>query len=376
MQSLPIEIIINIVNYIPKITDKRQFTQTRSRYNKATKEIIKTQELTIKITHFKYPTKYCAKKFTLELCNDSYFNFIPDDYLIPENKSIVKALLIYNQIEILERAINNGCRIYTSFNYIWFIDYNDEELTKLDKNSCYHAIMSGNVEVLEYVMLYDCEWNAETLGFAVQCNNLDIIKCLKSYGGEMDAYSCSYASKNGNIEILDWLLKNGACLDDRSCEMAAIHGHIDTLKWLRQNNFYWDEHVCTSLAEGGFLEGLIWAIENGCNLNISELYYQSAFNNQSHIIKYMQGAGYMWDNSISVGAAEGGHLDLLKYLIEQGCGWDINICSIALLNKHINVCKWAMESGCIWNKEQLIANAIEYEDNEVIYWLNSDNCPK
>src|SRR4051812_48235518 len=115
MQSLPPELINIIANYTQKITDKRQFSKTCKLYNNITKPLIQLQESTIKFKHFEYPTKYCMEKFTLELCNDGYFDKIPDSYLIPYNLFIVKALTIYGQLELLKKAIENGCELFKPY---------------------------------------------------------------------------------------------------------------------------------------------------------------------------------------------------------------------------------------------------------------------
>ncbi len=71
MQTLPIEIIEQIVSYIPKITDKRQFTRICKLCNIIAYPIIQNQESKIKIRGFIYTTEKCVEKFTLELCNDA-----------------------------------------------------------------------------------------------------------------------------------------------------------------------------------------------------------------------------------------------------------------------------------------------------------------
>ncbi len=168
MNTLPLELINIIVTYIPKITDKRQFTQTCKTYNNITKPIIKNQETILKVDHskirrqdvilkinrFEYPQICCMEKFTIELCNDSYFNKIPNYYLTPKNNIIVKALTIYGQIELLKRAINNGCELFKDLR-----DEGDYEYNNLDNNSCAHAVFSGEINVLKFVRSHGCQWN-------------------------------------------------------------------------------------------------------------------------------------------------------------------------------------------------------------------------
>ncbi len=370
MQTLPNELIEHIVIYIPKITDKRQFTQTCQKCNIIISSIIKKQELTIKIEHFEYTKDYCMEKFTLELCNDSYFDRITDYFLSPENNVIIKALTIYGQIELLKRAIkDNYCELFTELR-------DKDDYDSLNDDSCSHAIISGNIDMLKFVRLHGCKWDHETFEFAVECNDIDIVKFLEEYNCEMGDYSTSWATFNGNIIMLEWLIDNGCEFDEETCSSAVTNGHFEILKILREkHNCYWNFMTTLTAAECGYLEILQWSINNGCDLHVSNAYFQAARNNHIHIIKWMHEFGYTWDSDACRGAAQGGHLELLMYLKEHGCEWDSNTIKWASHSGHIQIVKWARENGCDWNNEAL-QQAIANNQLEMVKWLRDNGCPE
>ncbi len=109
MDVIPNDIILIIFDNIKLITDKRQFLRTCSRYNKITKRTIQTFEDNYSINGFNKINNYCVEKFTLELCHDLYFDMIPNSYVNPDNNILVRALVKFNCIKMLEMAKNNGC---------------------------------------------------------------------------------------------------------------------------------------------------------------------------------------------------------------------------------------------------------------------------
>ncbi len=276
MQTLPIEIIEQIVSYIPNITDKRQLTQTCKLCNAITYQIIQNQESKIKIKGFIYPTEKCVEKFTLELCNDAYFNMIPISYLTPKNNVIVKALTVYNQMELLKIALSNNCKLLVE---------NRKKDEKYNDNSCLHAIISGNIEMLKFVRLHGCKWNGEIFDLAAKHNNFDIIKFLKEYGCEMGHWAGKFAAINGNIIMLEWLIANGHELDAKLCSYAAVNGHLKLIKILR--NKYecpWNHQTTLWAAEYGHLDTLQWSVENGCEFKPAEAYRVANSNKNSTAI--------------------------------------------------------------------------------------------
>ncbi len=347
MDTLPPELINIIATFILKITDKRQFTQTCKSHNKIVKLMIQNQESTLKLKHFKYQNYDFMGKFTLELCNDSYFNKIPNCYLGPKNDIIVRALTIYGQIELLTQAINNGCELFKEIDDHFY--YSDD---RYNDNSCSHAIISGNIDMLIFVRSHECKWNKETFELAAKCNHLHMLKSLKNLGCEISEYASIRAAENGNIEMMEWIIENNCGIHGKSSQAASCFGHLDMLKLLRKNNCYWDNYTCSVAARNGHLECLQWLIENGCELDVSYAYSRAACCNQLHIIKWMRSKGYMWDSKICVAATSSNHFELLKWLVKEGCE----------LNKHVyNVA---------------LCKVVENNNPEILQWLIDNNCPR
>ncbi len=381
MQSLPNEIIEQIVSYISKITDKRQFTQTCKICNTITKPIIHNQESTIEIKHFKYSKEYCPEKFTLELCNDSYFDKIEKYLPVKNNGVIVKALTIYGQIELLKKAIKYyGYSLFTEIKDADFIE--DEEYQYDDPyhdNSCDHAIISGNIKMLKFVRLYGCKWNYRTFYFAVRCDNIEIVKFLDEHGCEIDLYiTCYGAAHNGNIIMLEWLIEKGCTFDDETTYDAACKGHFEIVKLLKEKyNCELSDCIPVFAIKFGRLDILQWSIENGCVFDESHGYYEAAITNNFDIIKWMQEMGYVLDSDTCTGAIIGGHLELLKYLKDYGCEYDSSdlACNLASSYGHLHILKWTRENGYQWSKETL-RTADTRNQPEIAKYLRENGCPE
>ncbi len=128
MDALPNEIILIIFDSIKLITDKRQFLRTCVNYNKITKCKMETFEKNYFIKGFDKIGNYCVEKFTLELCHDRYFDMIPNSYINPDNTILIKALVRFNCIKILEMAKNNGCDLKSVGSFASY--YNNSDVIK------------------------------------------------------------------------------------------------------------------------------------------------------------------------------------------------------------------------------------------------------
>ncbi len=133
MDTIPDEIIILIFDAIQKITDKRQFLRTCIKYNTLNNKSIHKYEQNYRVKYYKI-NRYCVEKFTIELCQDSYFDMIPLSYIIPSNYIIMIAIaafyivppsqpikndnkifsnhLLVNQLSLLEIVKNIGYDMY------------------------------------------------------------------------------------------------------------------------------------------------------------------------------------------------------------------------------------------------------------------------
>ncbi len=216
MDILPNELVLIIFDNILKTTDKRIFLKTCMKYNILTKNNFSQYEKNYKIKHFEKITKYCIEKFTLELCHDSYFDMIPELYIINKNNILIRSLVAFGCISLLKEMVNNG--------------YDLDSI-------CFYASYYSNLEILKWSRENNYKW---------------------------DYTICANASHNGNIECLKWAMANGCGLNTDICSVAAENGHLEILKWARENGCDWNSFTYQIAKKCNQIEILKWLDENGC----------------------------------------------------------------------------------------------------------------
>ncbi len=213
MNLLPEELIIVIFELIPLITDKRQFLKTCIHYNKITKQSIFNCERNYGTILVGKQTERGINKFTLELCNDGYFNLIPDHYIIPENKWLVSHLAYYNIIPLLEIAKLKGCDLTSVSDYgalgghISVLDWgrhngSDEWFVGP------FAILSGNINTLKWLYNNEHNFSIFSLNYAIERDKFEAVKFLHGIGCVFNNESYEMALKKDNKEIINYLLDN------------------------------------------------------------------------------------------------------------------------------------------------------------------------
>ncbi len=254
MDTLPYELILIIFNYIQKITDKRQFLKTCKTYNHITKKLMEVAELEFNPKYFEKINNYCVEKFILELCHDSYFDLIPKLYIKQKNKILLQAAAIYNNVELLKIAKNEG---------YWF-----------DNRICEWAAESGSIEIIDWIFTQDNldvgkeYMNGNILppdltAIAAENGHLEFIKFLHSVGCEWAYYMTFNAAKNGHLDIIKYAMENGCGWDGDTCSVAAENGHLDILIWAHQNGHFNTEDICIFAIQSGHVHILKWMKENG-----------------------------------------------------------------------------------------------------------------
>ncbi len=248
MDTLPNELILLIFNNIQKITDKRQFLKTCMKYNILTKQEFLNYENNYRVREliFENLKTYSVEKFTLELCNDSYFDIIPISYITPINRIIVKALIIFNCLAKLKIAKENDCKF---------------ELV------CFYASIYGHLDILKWARENNYHWDSLICTNAAFYGHFELLKWAHENGCRWNSDTCANAARNGYLEILKWAIANGCKWTAETCSNAAAGGYLDVLKWARGNGCDWDVTVCSNAKNNGHLELLKWAIDNGCPQN-------------------------------------------------------------------------------------------------------------
>ncbi len=218
MNQLPNELIIEIFNYIQKITDKRQFLRTCNHFNNITKQSMLNYENNNR-NNYKNPyifktTKYCVENFTLELCDDSYFNLIPDHYITRANKILMECLACYNCIFLLEKAKLKGCSLKRIIN---------------------EGALGGHLEVIQYGIENGYSFSVWTCANAALCGHVNLLKWLHENGCEWDHWTTAYAATRGHIEALKYAYING-------CKMNTVYSlklkpNKEIEYWLTENGY-------------------------------------------------------------------------------------------------------------------------------------------
>ncbi len=279
MDTLPHELIQIIFGYIQKITGKRQFLKTCNTYNNITKNLMEVVELEFNPKYFGKIDEYCAEKFILELCHDSYFDLIPFSYIKEKNNILLKVAAIYNNIELLKIAKKEG---------YWF-----------DNNICKWAAEAGSIEIIDWIFVQD---------------NLDASK-ESINGNVLPPELTSIAAENGHLEFIKILYFVGCEWDYDVTYHAAKNGHLDIIKYAMENGCGWDGDTCAGAAEKGYLDILIWAHQNR-HFNQQDICYFAIQHGHEHILKWMKENGY-------------------KIIVYNGVVPPLNIANFLMKNEHV-----------------------------------------
>ncbi len=259
MNVIPNDVIPIIFNYITKITDKRQFVRTCVNYNIVTKPLLQAYESIYSIKSFGKINDYCMEKFTLELCNNSYFDMIPISYMNTSNSVIIRAMIKYGNVKLLQNIINIACGLNINiFDVIVEKGY-EGELEEL-RGNCYRFIrfisavsaFTNNLEFIKWIpnrkYCHEGGANNSNIAFyAIAGGNLDVLLWALHSGGHewkyYDKEDVIITAKVANLNIPNINNLTGCNWDKQTTATAALNGHIDVLKWLIKNGCSWDETV-------------------------------------------------------------------------------------------------------------------------------------
>ncbi len=316
MESLPNELMLEIFNYISLITDKRQFLRTCKHYNKIMEEVFLDYESDFEIKYsneirifsieynigcnndeYDNIITYGVEKFTLELCGDGYFDKIPESYIIPDNKILIKCLSYFNCVELLNVAKLKFCDI---------------------RNVCDYGAFGGHINVIKWGCNNGCLWDTKTCSFAALNGHLECLKYLHEGGCPWFDLTCAYAARNGHLSCLSYAHENGCIWGINTCIYASNYDKLLCLKYAHENGCGWSRSICSIAAKHGYLSCLKYAHENGCEWT-SETCSDASLNGHLLCLQYARLNGCEWDNNVYKNAIKNGHFELLNWAIENGC---------------------------------------------------------
>ena len=293
--------------------------------------------------------------------------------------------LVKDYINIAARYGSISCLIFLHENeYPWIEDtWNNHEIP----NTWEYAVMSGNVDCLQYLHDNGCKLEIDPqspnlLYLAILYRNVNGLKCLFKNGYNLyyrDAL-IYYASQQGDINSLIFLVETYKDYyhDYSNYSTAMLTGHVDCLQYLHKRGGDWPEWLPHFIAVNGYIGSFIYAHVNGCPMNILEM--MDMFVLHGHLecliyIHYTFGHG-LWNESTCEIAAHNGQLECLIYLHDNGCPWDHRTCESALIYGHLDCLKYAHENGCTWQwDDQTWKNITIHGHFDCLKYAHENGCP-
>ncbi len=359
MDNIPNDLIPFIFDNIKLITDKRQFLRTCKTIHTITKELMKRYENILSMKYFSEMNHHHIENFALELCHDKYFNLIPLTYLIPTNNFIIAILAIFGNLELLQIAINNGCKLNDYDIYLDGIAAGEKEIDKL-----YEEIFNVKLHVL---------WTWDTCALASFGGNVNIIKFCLNNGCKLKWICPFMAAKNNQLDTLKWLKINNCEFNDCVVAIAGLNGHCVVLEWLIQNGCEIDEDIISTAAVHGNINVLEVLKNNGCiNYKVANE-FAAAFG-QINVLIWLKENGYTGDKRSCTEAAYGGQLNAIKWLLKNGfeCN-NYDVYDAVISEDHYHIFEWLIDNGYELDKHKICDLALSYQNANIIEWLTKNN---
>lgn len=297
------------------------------------------------------------------------------------NLTRLRSLVRNERVDLLRMAVNLGvfafpCQTFAAeIGSVKILEWYDSEINKIFPNHVgYVAAKRGHWKVLDWLIKKNSCLDCSVIVGAVEFGNLEIVQKLKAYGCQWSNAVCEIAAEKGHLEILKWSRSNPEDLcpwNEETSKFAARGGDLEALKWLKEQNCPWHSEVAFTLAENGHFEALKWELDNGGtwsygiyeyvirkgNLEVLQwilkrgypkeesIVESAAFYGQLHILKWAIANDFQLTNDCMESALQGEDLDTLKWLIRQGLTWpDRCHCFCDGVNKKVR--KWALNNGC------------------------------
>ncbi len=369
MEHFPSDLIQIIFYGIKLITDKRQFMRLCKSINKMTKQLMIEYEKNFTIDNFKKIDKYCVEKFTLELCNDGYYNKIPMSYSTPTNKIIVSALAAFGNVELLKIALNSGCVLVMSNEYTQDMHLHKYDVSNIT-DTCALAAQNGHIDVIEFCINNGCKLNWISYLMAAKNGQLETLKWLKKKNiGPLNTYVSSIAAYNGHYDVMKWLILNECAINNLTGGSAAENGHLNILKLLIDNGCVMNEWISGRAALYGKLHILIYLKEINFKFTMHTCNH-AASNGQLETLILLKNYGCKFYDSTCLTAADNGHLEVLRWLVYGKCEYDKDkICISAAVNGHIPIFEWLIEIKYELNLGFIFGNAKAKGYIHIFEWL-------
>lgn len=271
----------------------------------------------------------------------------------PYSDKICQMSARYGKLTILQWAWNSG--------YLF------------DDKTCSEASKNGHLDVLDWLLKSKCYFDRDVCCQAAENGHLHIleyISVLHQNNYKWGTDISESAASGGHIKVLEWLYEKGCVFDEETIQAAIENGKLSAITWLREKGCPWDVVCFVAAADLGKIDILYFIYNSGVSLNHIQIIEGASLMGQSDTVFWLRSIGCDWDESISIAAAKGNHLELLKRLRKNGCPWDEETLDIAVSENNFELSKWAFENGCPLS-DSIITFAISSNNIELIKWLRS-----
>jgi hypothetical protein len=273
------------------------------------------------------------------------------------DNSIEKKFNIQKSLEAIALSGNSNLFqwLFEWGRYISVDIFRETEKEKIVGN----VILSGNIELLEYIKGKKYKFNRKDINGAIKKGNISLLKWLKHNEAVTEKewfvnpeYLCESAKSN-QFEILKWLkLENNCPWTKTSSPSSSSLGQ-------KLDNFKSELSAVTSeeLKKNGYsLYGLL--VNN--NNNIDECNHKLPITNHRSLTFHPN-----YDSFPSALVVEYGTFEMLKWCIENGCPWNEWACANAAKILNFEILKWSIENQCPWNEYTYVYAA---GNREIFMW--------
>lgn len=300
------------------------------------------------------------------------------------NLTRLRSLVRNERVDLLRMAVNLGvfafpCQTFAAeIGSVKILEWYDSEINKIFPNHVgYVAAKRGHWKVLDWLIKKNSCLDCSVIVGAVEFGNLEIVQKLKAYGCQWSNAVCEIAAEKGHLEILKWLRSNPEDLcpwNEGTSLKAAQSGDLETLRWLKEQNCPWNSNVSLILTMCGHFETLKWEVDNGGEWD-AKMFNWIAEKGNIEVLQWACEKGYPHNNSFTASAASHGQLEVLKWAVREGFSLAPKCIELAIFHGDFETIRWLRKQGQPWPKKNSLPLLRRVKD-EVRIWAIENGCPK
>ena len=279
----------------------------------------------------------------------------------------------YNYGEVWNGAASGG-----QLNIMQWMDQQKEDDTpREDRRAFKYAVEAGHRHIIEWLYYNEGEITEIACSVAAQKGDLSMLKWLRGFpegGFPWNWKTTEYAVISGNLEMLEWGFENNIPRNERACLAAVKHNRLEILKWLIENNCPYNlQDLRIEAIKGNCLDTLEYLKSIGCTWNDTDLNYTENLQVAQWLIDF--GCNFpkkFFDKSFNRGL-----VDLAKWAFENGCPWEDrlyvdyeNVWLDAAIIGNLETLKWLASleepNYLVW--EIIVSASLEKNRLQVVKW--------